>query len=272
MTTTLVTGLPRSGTTLICALLNEYPDTLALAEPIRLERHGDRERAVRDIETFAADVRKQALQTGAVVTKHVGGKIPDNWVQRPEDIQPGTLRKVLEQRGEISVGKPLSDDFTLVIKHPAEFSALADLLRPKFDLVAIVRNPLDVLAAWQTVDMPVNRGHMPMAEAFNGELAALLGGIDDRIARQVALIGWLLQRYAAFPRENIIRYEDVVADPLATLKRLSPHGRPGTQLVKPFAPDKRYQAVDFAALRAALKPVESIARNFYPDFGSSAYT
>lgn len=35
MTTVLVTGLPRSGTTLTCELLNQVPATLALDEPMR---------------------------------------------------------------------------------------------------------------------------------------------------------------------------------------------------------------------------------------------
>lgn len=54
MSTTLLTGLPRSGTTLTCSLLNDYPATVALAEPIQLERHGDRARAVEEMKPLSA--------------------------------------------------------------------------------------------------------------------------------------------------------------------------------------------------------------------------
>ena len=59
--TILLTGLPRSGTTLTCALLNECPGTVALAEPLRLERHGDRDRALREINDFIEQARRQLV-------------------------------------------------------------------------------------------------------------------------------------------------------------------------------------------------------------------
>src|ERR1700679_3353065 len=64
--TTLLTGLPRSGTTLVCALLNRLPDTVALSEPRILALHGDRERALWEIDAFLAMTREAALITGRV--------------------------------------------------------------------------------------------------------------------------------------------------------------------------------------------------------------
>jgi len=58
MPTTLLTGLPRSGTTLVCALLNRLPDTVALSEPRILRLHGDRDLAVRQIDAFLAIIRE----------------------------------------------------------------------------------------------------------------------------------------------------------------------------------------------------------------------
>lgn len=263
----LLTGLPRSGTTLACALLNEFPDTVALPEPIQLERHGDRARAVREIDAFVAESRRSALDLGIVVAKHVDGVIRDNFVDEPGG-ETG-LRRPRATHGTLPVGKPLSPGFRLIVKHPAEFSALADLLLGRYPMMALVRHPLAVLAAWQTVDMPVNRGHMPMAEAFNPELAGLLAAIPDRLERQVALMGWLLRLYARFPAGAVIRYEDMLARPRQVLSRLTPHAADPAKPLKPVDPAARYPGVDLPLLAQALLAIRAEAEVFYPDFDAS---
>jgi hypothetical protein len=245
-------------------LLNEFPDTLALPEPIQLERHGDRQRAVREIDAFIAETRRSALDLSEVVTKHVDGAIRDNFVDEP-DGAPG-LRVPRAAHGVIKVTKPLSPGFRLIIKHPAEFSSLADLLLGRYPMVALVRHPLAVLAAWQTVDMPVNRGHMPMAETFCPELAELLAGIPDRLARQVALMGWLLRVYARFPEGMVMRYEDMLAQPRQALSRFTPLAIDPVRHLKVVDPAMRYLDVDFRQLAGALLSIRSEAERFYPDF------
>jgi hypothetical protein len=103
--TILLTGIPRSGTTLTCALLNEIEDCLALPEPIRLELHGDRMRAVAEIEDFLRTTRKHAIAGGAVMTKHRGGRIIDNFAAPPG--WGGGLRPVLVEHGAIVPDRPL---------------------------------------------------------------------------------------------------------------------------------------------------------------------
>ena len=265
--TTLLTGLPRSGTTLVCALLNEFPNTVALAEPLQLERHGDRLRAVLEIDEFLKTARHQALTAKTAISKHVNGVIPDNWVA-PPTTKPG-LRQVLEDRGPIRLDKTLSSDFHLFVKHPAEFTALADLLIPRYPLVALIRHPLSVLASWQTVDMPVNRGRMPMAETFQPELEALLALEENCLRRQVRLIGWAFNRYSTFPANRIVRYEDLLANPTATLSRLTSNAQPPTRFLQAIDPASRYPGIDMPRLAQALRCITPIAERFYPDFADS---
>jgi hypothetical protein len=265
--TTLLTGLPRSGTTLTCALLNEFDNTLALPEPIQLERHGDRQRAVHEIDAFVAETRRNVLDFGTAVTKHVDGAIRDNFVDAPTGA-PG-LRQPRANHGVVQVTKPLSPDFCLIVKHPAEFTALADLLIDRYPLVALVRHPLAVLAAWQTVQMPVNRGHMPMAEAFSPELTDLLASIPDTLARQVALMGWLLRTYTRLPAEAVMRYEDMLAQPRQTLSRFTSAAADPVKPLKAVDPITRYVGVDFHRLARALLAIEAEAECFYPDFAAS---
>jgi hypothetical protein len=261
--------MPRSGTTLVCNLLNTCPHTLALGEPLVLKRDGDRNRAIEEILEFVSATRRQAVEMGAAISKHVNGVVPDNWVEEPSVLASGRRRRVLEQRGEIAVGKALNPDFHLVIKAPAEFTALADLLLRWFPLYAVVRHPLAVLASWQTVEMPVHYGHMPMMECFVPGLTKRLDAIPDRIARQIELMKFLLKVYASFPSGHVLRYEDLVDDPAIVLMALSPHSGAVTRILHRSDPELRYPGVDMKNLARNLLAIAPVAEPFYPDFTSS---
>jgi hypothetical protein len=76
----------------------------------------------------------------------------------------------------------------------------------------IVRNPLAVLASWNSVNHPVQQGHVPAGERIDAGLHAALGRIEDRYERQFYILEWFFERFARLlPRGSIIRYEDVVA-------------------------------------------------------------
>ena len=75
-------GKGRSGTTLVCHLLNMLPDAVALSEPIppgKFEDYvPDREAVCDLIELYYRRMRRRARKEGIVVSKHVGGVVPDN--------------------------------------------------------------------------------------------------------------------------------------------------------------------------------------------------
>jgi hypothetical protein len=262
--TMLLTGLPRSGTTLVCALLNELPNTLALVEPIAFRPDGDHAEAMAQIDDFVRDARRRVLASGEATSRHVDGVIPDNLVSPPG--QGSGLRRFHPERGTIKLDKPLGAGFHLFIKHLGEFTAMADPLAQRYPLVAIVRNPLDVLAAWQTVDLPINNGHLRSAECFSPGLAKALAAEPDRLRRQVLLLGWLLSVYRSFPPERILRYEDLVGAPQQTLASLTPRARHPLRRVFAIEAAERYRGVSFVPLALALRPIATLASQFYPDF------
>jgi hypothetical protein len=264
--TTLLTGLPRSGTTLVCALLNECPDTVALAEPFALESRLPCQ-AVSEIARFLAMARQQALSTNTAISSHVGGRIPDNWACPPES--SSGLRRSEAQRGPIDLRKPLSVNFHLIVKEPGRFSALSDLLAQRYPLVAMVRHPLAVLASWQTIDIPVHRGRMPVAEVFNPDLKARLDAEPDCLIRQVILLEWLLGIYSSFPPERILRYEDLIADPVRHLSRFTPHARDPNRKLEAVDPSSRYGGVELRPLARRLLTIRTVAEKFYPNFAES---
>jgi hypothetical protein len=261
-TVTLLTGLPRSGTTLVCALLNELPDTVALVEPIAFEPDGNHDRALRQIEQFIDDARLRVIDTGEVTTRHIAGVIPDNLVDPPG---PG-LRRFHSERGVIPLRKVVTPEFRLFVKHLGEFTAMSSTLAANHPLVAIVRNPLHLLAAWQTVDLPIRQGHLRSAECFSPKLAQALAIEDSPLRRQVILIEWMLKIYQEFPPERILRYEDLVEKPQRSLFCLGAQGDECSRLLQAYDPSERYPGADFVAFARELQTIAPLVSHFYPDF------
>ena len=205
----VLTGVPRGGTTLACHLLHECVDTVALFEPMdvnALEVHAPR--AVEQIESFFAETRHGLQTWGTAPSKHRDGTLPDNpFGERGADGR----RKLLVDHGRIAVGRP-ADDFTLVVKHNAAFCALLPEISTRFDSLAIVRNPLAVLASWNTVELPVGVGRLPAGERLDPILRQMLEEEPERLKRQLTVLRWFFRRFQKYlPPSRVLRYEDIVA-------------------------------------------------------------
>ena len=227
--TWLLSGVPRSGTSLCCRLAGDLPDTVALSEPFNVKAFGTRMprdpgSACTYIRDFVEAVREGIGAERRAPSVRVGGCLYDNIVAS----EPGNsgLREARGEWGHITIRKPLSAHFSLVIRDNAVFAALLPRLNECFPCLAVVRNPLSILASWQTVDLPVNRGRIPGAEPFDRELHRALEQELDVLRRQLTALDWLFARFQAHvPPENILRYEDLVESGGLTLFRRLGHAR-----------------------------------------------
>lgn len=213
----ILTGVPRGGTTLCCDLLGRADDTVALVEPMPVHALPVRAvDAVAEIRAFFQASRASLLAAGVATGQQIDGKGPDNFFDGERDGSGLRVRKA--QLGDVRIDKPLSGAFTLVVKHNAAFAALLPALAERFDCVAVVRNPLAVLASWNSVDLPVARGRLPAGERLAPLLAAALDAEPVLLERQLLLLDWLFGRFVhTLPRARIVRYEDVVASGGAAL-------------------------------------------------------
>lgn len=221
----VLTGPPRSGTTLACRLLGGLPDTVALHEPIPPRRFAglETEGAVLDsVDQFFGGMRRTILTRKVAISKHVDGEVPDNVYEGTSS--GGELRAHAgKEKGEIPVTKELQRDFSLVVKHPAMFTALLPVLATRFSCYAVVRNPLSTLASWNSVDHNVRDGHAPAAERYDEGLKKELASTEDRTERQLRLLSWFFGRYdGTLPEDHVIRYEDVVSSGGAALAAIVP--------------------------------------------------
>jgi hypothetical protein len=217
--TWLLSGIPRSGTSLCCRLAGELPATVALSEPLALAEFEDLDEpaeAVSYIEAFAGSTRTRILEQGVARSTHVEGRLNDGRVAAEAD--SGGLRLPQGEQGEMAIGKPLTADFQLLIKHNALFAALLPELTQRFDCLALVRNPLAVLASWQTVDLPINRGHIPAGEKYAPQLRSQLQVEPLVLQKQLLILDWFFSQYQAFlPPSRILRYETLVESGAETL-------------------------------------------------------
>lgn len=209
----LLTGVPRSGTTLACHLLNKVPDVVALHEAMDVSRffgQTDPARIRRTVEKWCAKTRESVLTRGVAPSKQVGGKVPDNpWSSTR---LPTGQRERLVTKGEVTIDRPMTPAFTLVVKHPGLFTALIEHLVPQYPLVAIVRNPLSVLCSWSTMDPLMQDGRVPATERLVPGLTAALEALPDSTSRQMHVVNWYFGRYAKLLEPaNVLRYEDVIA-------------------------------------------------------------
>lgn len=209
----VLTGLPRGGTTLVCHLLNTLPDTVALFEPIGPRRFADllpdHEAVAEGVGLFYKRMRRMALTEGVVVTKHKGGKVPDNPFEGGHS--GDGPRKLLTSKGKVEIRKKLERNFFLIIKDPPMFSAILPVLVEQFPVYAIVRNPLATIASWNSVDMPLREGRVPTAERYDSTLTPALDTLPDKTARHLHMLNWWCERFLDnLPPEHIIRYEDII--------------------------------------------------------------
>lgn len=212
----LITGIPRAGTTLTTAIVDRHRDAVAISEPGWQgpwsreipDRGAYVERLVEDFERVRLDI----LAGGSVPDRRdQHGRLYTNYYRDLAGPHPGRAR---ETRDYSRPG--LSPQFLLAMKHNAHYSCvLPDIVRETdFKVLAVVRHPVPTLLSWRSLDLPVSRGHMPAAEPFWPEIAALRCQSDDLLRIQAGIYELFCRRYQAMQEQiHIVKYENLVADP-----------------------------------------------------------
>ncbi|WHZ19750.1 MAG: hypothetical protein OJF55_001899 [Rhodanobacteraceae bacterium] len=206
-----LTGVPRGGTTLACRLLGEAQDTVALFEPMAVDRlPHDPDAACTEVAGYFRAVRARIRRERRAPSRLHAGKLPDNpFAARSTDAR----RAWQAELGDMIVDKPLTDHFHLVIKHNAAFLALLPQLTQRMPVIGVLRNPLAVLCSWHSVDLPVAQGRLPAGERLDPGLARCLANEPDVLARQLHILDWCFGRLLRWlPPECLLRYEDIVTN------------------------------------------------------------
>ncbi len=217
----IITGIPRSGTTLAAAIVDQASDAFCLSEP---DSHVQLMQTAQDVDDFIArlqwefDATRQALLAGkGVPDRRASDGAPlTNYFA---DTAPGGRRETIFTIRDVSrLG--LSADFVLGAKHNALYAAVLPhiVLTGRFRVVALVRDPVAVLRSWQSLDLPISQGRLPAAERFWPEMATLTHSNMELHEKQIRIYDLLCRRFADLSHQiKIIHYEALVAHPAQLL-------------------------------------------------------
>jgi|TARA_R110000737_G_scaffold306646_2_gene314370 hypothetical protein len=212
----ILTGIPRSGTTLACRLLSQMPDVIALNEPLEPSQFPNRKDSLTNIRHNFDTFRKRLHKNGNAIARNKAGQLIDNAYD-----SSGEKRKMILQRSEVHFDKKLSPDFDLIFKHNAGFSLLLPEILDIFPCYAMIRNPIAVLGSWRSVNVPVSRGRVAKSKKL---LPTFFSGIEDKenlLEKQLFILSWYFEQYTALPNTHIVRYEEMIRSNGQVLQNLT---------------------------------------------------
>ncbi len=264
----ILTGIPRSGTTLAAALIDGMDDAAALNEPawqhdwlLKNYKHiTPRDFAAWLQEDFTA-VRGKLL-TGEPVPERRGkqGEAITNYYRAaPDQAKPARAYRL------VSFTRPgLTSAFTLAMKHIGPyFAALEAIVATEaFEVVAVIREPVGVIASWNDSPIPLKAGEMPGAALQWPEMAALTGAKMDLLEKQVRVYDLLCEKlHMLKDKIHIIRYEELVASPglMAAVTGKNPRMAPDTIHARELA----FYSDKVHAIRECVEKTGVHYRHFY---------
>jgi|GEM_PF-2136190 len=220
-----VTGIPRSGTSLMAYLLDQLPNVVILNEP-------------REIPFLFEDPSLEGFFSLYMTwrTKIASGEAVENRCVN------STVVSDTWHDGERSLYVPqvTREDFVLGTKNPlAYLTRLATIRRvfPGAVIVILVRHPAYTIGSWKRTFPHLrhaiihNSAVFKFADDRQRAILSKLAEIEDDLTRRVGLWNYLAAEIIACADfDMIIRYEDLIADPLLYLQRIYQRFFPGQML------------------------------------------
>lgn len=223
----LVTGIPRSGSTLLMQLINQSYQNIVLSEPswikqLRIESKDQPVHLVSMIQKQFHLIRNQIYsgESIEVLVDNRTGKVPQNFFIRKNN-DPKQIKNI---KSFIGVQFP-SDYFNkdLFVKNNTLFTSILKdvcLLTP-FKVIIIIRDPIAVLKSWRSLNIPVSKGKLKIAELYSKEILEV-SKLEPLLKRQIKLLDWFYKQYYLFRAHcHIVKYEDLIKNPVKEIQSIS---------------------------------------------------
>lgn len=194
--TWIITGIPRSGTSLLASLICTVPNCYCANE------------IYYDINTLKRDLKRLRKRLSR------GRAVPNKWLG--DTVVTDTMTEGL-QTGKRKING-IFDAHCLVaskVNVPYLFE-LENLLIQGFRIAALVRNPLYTIASW---NLPTT--HVPEAHPAKGRYAGWHYQGSNKYEHQAELWNRLAAILLNYPPEILLRYEDLVDTPEDILLRIT---------------------------------------------------
>jgi len=258
----LLAGIPRSGTSFVCSLLNKVDGALALVEPLDMSAFSAcKDQYERHI--FLSNYFECA-RNSILTEKKVRALDFDSESNTFTSDGHQGRKTIIKGFKESKINKNLDDHFTFIIKHPNAFSALLKELCANWQCFAVVRNPVAVIASWSSLDHPLSQGRAPMAELFDEELKQDLDSTKDTLARQVHLVNWYFECYNRLLQPSqIIFYESVVKTSGKSLSSVVPAAQLLSEDINSMNNNRIYDKATMNKIARLLEDVGGSWTKFY---------
>lgn len=207
----LITGIPRSGTSYLCAILNKVKNAVVINEPLEVIQIMRNSSSI-PLSQYYAVVRERILKNEPISNKIVNGKFIED-------------TNLVDTRS-LYIPEVDTDDFMLGTKNTLIYLNTLDRLEKEFPdatIIVCVRHPYDTIASWANVTFPHLKNADPMFllnyvdEKSKREINSILQLKDlaDRYAMWWDYLARIIAKRAA--QVTVVRYEDMVANPKATI-------------------------------------------------------
>ena len=263
----ILTGIPRSGTTLAAALLDGLANAVCLNEP-----GWHTAKSAPDAKGFADYIASEFTRLRSDLL--AGNPVPD---RRQAD---GAAATNYYRRGSSGgmeeqfhifpfTRSGLTPDFLLAVKHNGPYLAvLPELLAlERFRVIAVIREPVAVIHSWRSLSLPISQARLPNAAPFWPELAAICASGEDLLQKQVRIYGLMCRRlWQLRERITLLRYEALVENPALIAEaagRPVPGGWPSIQASVRAVPEEERRRIS-----AMLKSHAPETEHFYPEIAA----
>ncbi len=235
----IITGLPRSGLTVVSALADSLPNCVSINAPrSHLSQAGFYPSAQEYCKWLIGDFSWTRLQL-LKQTRFADYRASDGHALLDNTHDPRQPKENGEPALVWFTREGLDAKLTLSIKHHAAYTAaLPQLVASEhFRIIAVIRHPYDVIGSWlRQAGEHFTEGRIPKrVEQFWPEAAQIAANESDPIARMVQLYECYIKRYHELSEHiHIVKFEDVTADPMLVARWLfSDHTPAAAKLLRP---------------------------------------
>ncbi len=207
----VITGIPRSGTSYVCALLNGIENTVLVNEPVEALQYLHNS-SPHTLAEYYAHTRESILKGAPIQNKIINGKFI-------EDTNDNDVRC-----DYIPVVKDAS--FIFGSKNTFVYLVCLEKIRkqmPDAVILACVRHPYDVIASWKRVVFPHLKNANPAffidyASDQEGESLLRIGSVREIEIRYALMWDYLAQCIIRKIDDLVLlKYEEFVVDPAGHL-------------------------------------------------------
>ncbi|MCK5855137.1 MAG: sulfotransferase [Sulfurovaceae bacterium] len=217
----LLTGIPRSGTSYLCATLHKITNCVAINEPYKMSIELNKSSEPYAVVKHHLSTRANIVKKKAVQNKLLNGEVIED--------------TVLVEKFESYHPKVNVPNFLLCSKNTLGYLARLRQLQsmlPEIPIFACVRNPIDTIASWKQSFLHLEQGSFATQHVIGSKNDVYLSAWqkeqviaitkEPRVAYRRAMLWTYLANWLWRNRKyiTIIQYEDLVCCPNSVAKKI----------------------------------------------------